>query len=339
MVSGKKTNMKALVTGATGFIGSHLVERLIHDGFEVRALVRKRDNETRKDTFELLKKLNVEIFEGDLLDKGSLKKIGKEIDVVFHLAAIARPMAIPNELYFKINEKGTDNLFEVCLDEGVKKIVMMSSVSAVGPSKDGNAVNEETDCNPVDIYGWSKLAQEKIAFEYINRGLQVILLRPPMVFGPRDFEMLRLFKAANRGFFPVKSKNKCFEFLYVENLVEACLLALENGKIGETYHITNGEPYSINDIMNSIGNSLRKDITQLNFPSFIFNIIGNFVESIGKIFSFHPPFKHDTVNWMTQKLWYSNPNKSKRELNYNPKFTLNEGVKKTVNYYQKIKCL
>ena len=69
--------MKVLVTGATGFIGSHLVERLIRDGFDVRALVRKRDNETREDTFELLKKLNVEIFEGDLLDKESLKEIGK----------------------------------------------------------------------------------------------------------------------------------------------------------------------------------------------------------------------------------------------------------------------
>ena len=101
--------MKVLVTGATGFIGSHLVERLIRDGFDVRALVRKRDNETREDTFELLKKLNVEIFEGDLLDKESLKEIGKEIDIVFHLAAIARPMAIPDELYFKVNEEGTKN--------------------------------------------------------------------------------------------------------------------------------------------------------------------------------------------------------------------------------------
>ena len=332
--------MKVLVTGATGFIGSHLVERLIRDGFDVRALVRKRDNETREDTFELLKKLNVEIFEGDLLDKESLKEIGKEIDIVFHLAAIARPMAIPDELYFKVNEEGTKNLLEVCKNSNLKKIIIMSSVSAVGHSINGVAVAEDTECKPVDVYGFSKLAQEKVVFESIeNQKLPIVLLRPPMVFGPRDFEMLRLFKAVNNGFFPVKSNNKCFEFLYVENLVQACLLALDNGKTGEIYHITNGEHYSINDIVSSMEKSFGKKILQPNFPRFIFNIFGGFVESLGKIFRFHPPFKHDTIDWMTKKIWYSDFRKSKKELNYIPTFTLNEGINKTINYYKTIKCL
>ena len=332
--------MKVLVTGATGFIGSHLVERLIRDGFDVRALVRKRDNETREDTFELLKKLNVEIFEGDLLDKESLKEIGKEIDIVFHLAAIARPMAIPDELYFKVNEEGTKNLLEVCKNSNLKKIIIMSSVSAVGHSINGVAVAEDTECKPVDVYGFSKLAQEKVVFESIeNQKLPIVLLRPPMVFGPRDFEMLRLFKAVNNGFFPVKSNNKCFEFLYVENLVQACLLALDNGETGEIYHITNGEHYSINDIVSSMEKSFGKKILQPNFPRFIFNIFGGFVESLGKIFRFHPPFKHDTIDWMTKKIWYSDFRKSKKELNYIPTFTLNEGINKTINYYKTIKCL
>ena len=99
--------MKILVTGATGFIGSHLTERLAKEGNSVRALVRASEvgSNERKETIEILKKLNIEICLGDLLDKESLEKAVKNIDVVFHLAAIARPMAIPREAYFKINEE------------------------------------------------------------------------------------------------------------------------------------------------------------------------------------------------------------------------------------------
>jgi len=110
--------MRTLVTGATGFIGSHLVEYLIKKGHKVRVLVRKKEFEKRPfdriDSIKLINQLNVEICFGDLLDNNSLKKCVKNIDVIFHLAAIARPMAIPRKKYFEINEKGTKNLLEAC---------------------------------------------------------------------------------------------------------------------------------------------------------------------------------------------------------------------------------
>src|SRR3989344_2100082 len=145
--------MKILVTGATGFIGSHLAERLVKDRHRVRALVREKatkDNpEPKNDAVELLKRLKVEIAYGDLLDIKSLEKAVKNIDVIFHLAAIARPMAIPDELYFKVNEQGTKNLLEACKNKKLKKIIIMSSISAVGPTRDDNPVNEDTPCRPV----------------------------------------------------------------------------------------------------------------------------------------------------------------------------------------------
>lgn len=324
---------KALVTGASGFIGSHLVERLVKEGFEVRAFVRENDHVKRKDAFDLLASLDVEIFRGDLLDKESLLESVKEIDVVFHLAAIARPMAIPDEDYFEINEKGTDNLFESCMAEGIKKIVMMSSVSAVGPSLDGMAVNEETNCKPVDVYGWSKLAQEKVAFNYVQRGLNVVLLRPPMVFGPRDFEMLRLFKIIDKRIFPIRSDNKCFEFLYVENLVEACLLALEKGVKGEVYHVSNGEHYSINQLIESISKVENRNVLPFFLPGIAFRYLGHLVEVVAKLFNFHPPFKHNTVEWMTEPYWYSDICKIK-ELGYRQIVALDEGVRRTAEYYK-----
>ena len=331
--------MEILVTGASGFIGSHLVERLVNEGHKVSVLVRKKEMknipENRRDSIKLLNKLGVKFILGDLLDKDSLKKAIDKNQIIFHLGAIARPMAIPNELYFKVNEEGTRNLLEVCKKNKIKKIVMMSSISAVGPSRDGKPINEDTECRPIDTYGWSKLAQEKVAKEYIDRyKLHIVILRPPMVFGERDFEMLKLFNAVNKRFFPISSNNKCMEFLYVGNLVEACVLAMNKGKIGEKYHISNGEHYSINEIIKSIEKAENKKIIPIKLPKFVFVIGGYILEWMGKLFNFHPPFKHDTINWMTAPQWYSDISKAREKLNYNPIFSLDEGTKRVAEYYK-----
>src|SRR3989344_5042047 len=111
----------------------------------------------------MFRKNKVKIIYGELLDKQSLEAALKDIDIVFHLAAIARPMAIKDQEYFDANETGTKNLLEACVGKKIKKIILMSSVSAVGMSMDGKAVNEKTVCKPVDVYGKSKLAGEKVA--------------------------------------------------------------------------------------------------------------------------------------------------------------------------------
>ncbi len=325
--------MKILVTGGTGFIGSHLTERLVKEGYDVRVLVR---NKSRKnEALGLLEKLGVEIFFGDLLDTNSLKKAVNNVSVVFHLAAIARPMAIAREKYFEVNEKGTKNLLDACLNKKIKKIIIMSSVSAVGHARNGQAVNEKTECKPVDTYGWSKLAEEKVAEKYFKKHkMPVVILRPPMVFGPRDFEMLKLFKAVDKRFFPVNGKEKVMEFLYVENLVEACLLAMKNGKNGEKYHITNGYHYSINEIIKCMEKAEGKRILPIKFPGWSFVLAGGFLEVLGKIFSFRPPFKHDTIKWMTKRFWYSDMSKAEKQLNYKPKISLEEGIIRTFRYYK-----
>ncbi len=335
--------MKILITGASGFIGSHLAERLVREKHDVRVLVRDENSRERQDSIELLKRLRVEIIKGDLLNSSSLKEAVKNIDVVFHLAAIARPMAIPDDAYFKVNEGGTRNLLEACKnrDKGrskknkIKKIILMSSVSAVGQARDGNAVNEKTECKPVDVYGWSKLAAENAAMEYFSKyKMPIVILRPPMVFGERDIEMLKLFKIVNKRIFPISSNNKCMEFLYAGNLVEACLLTMKKGKDGEIYHISNGEHYSINQVIHAIEKAENKKVLPVKFPKFVMVFGGYVFEALGKLLHFHPPFKHDTVNWMTEASWYSDISKARQELGYKPPFTLEEGVRNTAIYYK-----
>lgn len=328
--------MKMLVTGATGFIGSHLTERLVKDGHDVSALVRRRGpGEQRAETMEILRRLKVRIFYGDLQDKDSLLRSVSGKGVVFHLAAIARPMAIPRDAYFRTNEEGTRNVLEACRKRGVKRVIHMSSISAVGPTRDGKPVSETSKASPIDIYGESKLAAEKVVSEYVNKhGMHIVMLRPPMVFGPRDLEMLRLFRSVKRGFFPVRAgKDSRTEFLYVGNLVEACLLALKRGKKGETYHISNERSYSMDTIAGAIAKAEGVKMLPIKVPGWCISCAGWLMELLGYVFRFRPPFKHDTVEWMTKKFWYSDISKAERELGYKAGIGLEEGVKRTVEYY------
>lgn len=327
--------MLTLVTGATGFIGSHLVDQLIADGRKIRCLARPNSN------FARLNKSSVELFYGDLTDPNSLRGIEKDVDSVFHLAAIARPMAIEKRMYFKVNTEGTKNLLERFKKKEIKKFILMSSISAIGPSRDGNPLDETALAKPIDIYGQSKLLAEKTAFDFIkNSGMPIVILRPPMIFGPRDFEMLKLFKMVKKGFFPIcGSKHGHFEFCYVGNLAQACLLAEKKGTIGEIYHVSNGQSYTLREVLKAISEAEQVNLSPFCFPNFLMAAGGLSMELLGKIFNFHPPFSMNTVKWMSANFWISDMSKIKKELNYLPKYSLEEGIIKTVKWYQDNKYL
>lgn len=338
--------MKILVTGGTGFIGSHLVERLSSDGHTARVLVLKKDPqvdahpERAQEIFNMLRKNDVELCYGNLLDPRSLEVALRDIDVVFHLAAIARPMAIPRQEYFDVNEIGTKNLLEACSKIKLKKIICMSSVSAVGPSRDGNPVNENTSPNPVDVYGESKLAAEKVINEYIKKGLPIVILRPPMVYGPRDYEMLRLFKAVKKRFFPIKgSSTPNLEFSFVGNIVEGCIRAWKRGTVGEIYHLNDGQHYTISQIISAIEKAENTKVRNIKFPDWSFKVAGFFMELLGKVFNFRPPFNRETIVWMSEKYWYSDTRKAVKYLGFKNFISLEDGTKKTVEWYNKHRLL
>jgi len=325
----QNTSKTILVTGGTGFIGSHLVEKLVFDGRKVRCLV-KSESDCRH-----LEKLGVEIFKGDLTNFNSLNGIEKDIRSVFHLAAIARPMAIDNQLYFRVNTDGTRNLLEVFKNHRLEKFIHISSISVVGPSRNGEPVNEKTPLKPIDVYGQSKLMAEKVIFEFIDE-IPAIILRPSMVFGPRDFEMLKFFKTVKTGFFPIcGSKKGHFEFCYVGNLVEACLLAEEKGQIGEIYHISNEKSYTLREILKIISEAEGVKLMPFCFPNFLMSFAGLIMESLGRILKFQPYFSRNTVKWMSTDFWVSDISKIKKELNYQYRYSLEQGVQKTVEWYKK----
>ncbi|MDD5529967.1 MAG: GDP-mannose 4,6-dehydratase [bacterium] len=338
--------MKILITGGAGFIGSHLVELLVKNGHTVRVLVKPNE----KTTF--LSPNHSEIIYGDIREEELLKVATREIDIVYHLASVPRLIktVLPQE-YKSVNTDGTRTLLEVSKRAGVQKFIYVSTIEAVGPSIDGNPLNEKTAPNPVNIYGKSKWEAEKITTEYYTKhGMHTVIVRLPMIYGPHSLlQLQRLFKIINKGYYPLIGDGKTLmEFCYVKNIVLGIKLAGEKGKAGETYFISDERSYSIEEVVKEIANQLNIDLQILYIPVPIAMGVGVFFEFLSKIFRFPPfrvketgkaPFSRSTVEWTSKNTFFCDTSKVKRELGYKPTYTLSDGIKETIMWYREIGAL
>lgn len=327
-----------LVTGATGFIGSHLIERLILKEKNKKIVCFVRKNEKNKEQVRFLEEKGCKIFYGDLLDEKSLEKALKGIKKVFHLAAIARPMNIPKPVYFEVNVKGTKNLLEACKKNKIKKIIFVSSMSIFGYSRDNKPLIENSPKIPVSDYGESKKQGENLAHEFCKKNkIKIVFIRPPMVFGPKDYQFLKLFKGIKTGFFPLLKKGQAkFEFCYVENLVEGILLADKNGKNLEAYNISDGKTYTTGEVFNKIAELENSKLIKM--PVGLFKFSGYILEKIYSLFGKRSPFNSGTAEWMTNDN-VMDISKAKRDLKYKQIIPLEESLKRTIKWYKKERLL
>lgn len=324
-----------LVTGAAGFIGSHLAEELITKE-KIKVLVKDKNNLGFLDEIMGRNEDNIEICEGNLLDKESLIKSLKGIKKVYHLAAIGRPMNIPKEEYFEVNVKGTKNLLEACKEQKVKKIIHVSSMSVFGFSRDNTPLTEISPKLPVSDYGESKKQGEEFVFDFCKKNkINCVVVRPPMVFGPRDFQFLKLFKLINTGFFPLLKKGQAkIEFCYVKNLVKGILLADKKGKNLEGYNIGDGKTYTIKEVFGGIARLENKRLFPISVPVWVVKLGGILFEVIYSFIGKKAPFNSGTAEWMSN----DNPldiSKAKKEINYRNYFPLEESLKETIDWYKK----
>src|SRR5512143_719814 len=188
--------MKALLTGASGFIGSHLADALLAHGYSVRVLLR------RSSSLEWLEDQRLERVYGDLFDKEALRMAVSDVDYVYHLAGLTK--AKKREEYFRANHLGTKNLLEAVQEKAprLQRFVHVSSQAAVGPSPTVAPIDETAPAKPITSYGQSKWAAEQECRQF-SRHLPVTIVRPPAVFGPRDRDILEFFRSASRGILPI----------------------------------------------------------------------------------------------------------------------------------------
>ncbi|HXX56386.1 MAG TPA: NAD-dependent epimerase/dehydratase family protein [Thermodesulfovibrionales bacterium] len=316
--------MKALVTGATGFIGSHLVDELLKRGYEVACLVR------RTSDLRWLDGLGAAIVYGDCESPDSLRDLAVDYDYVFHLAGLTK--AKKDEDFFSANVKGTENLLRIIAAGGtkLKRFLYLSSLAAVGPGNHNDASGEVTKANPVSSYGKSKLEAERVTLRY-EKEIPVTILRPPAVYGPRDRDLFLFFKMIGKGFYPYWGK--CYySFLYVEDLVKGMVLAAEAEKTrGRVYFLSDSKVYSNEEIVTEIAEVLQTKATKLMIPKGLMTL---FAAISAKLTNGASIINRDKVKELNQSQWVCHNERAEREFGFIPKVMVKEGIKWTADWYR-----
>lgn len=330
--------MKTLVTGGTGFIGGHLVERLLEEGRSVRVLVlRTLADPIESETLEVIRGKGAEIIYGDLRDKKSLEPAVKGIENIFHLGAISRPMRIPVRRYYDVNEVGTRNLLEVAREQQIKKFIHTSTVSVLGESPDGHPLREHEFQRDLAHYGIGKRRGEKIALDfYRKRQLPVVVIRPSLVYGPRCLVRLIMFKYVQKGLFPLFNQGRArMEFCYVDNVIQALLLAERSDRVlGEAFNVTDGQSYEIGQILTTIAEELGVRPPFIELPFWVGKLAGYGMEGLSFLAGVHPPFSSTAAEWMSRSQSVYDCTKAQTVLGYHPEVSLRAGIRQTVAWYR-----
>jgi len=315
--------MNALVTGATGFIGSHLCEELARRGHKVTCLIREKSN------LKWIENIDLKIISGDCEKIESLYDAVDGVDYVFHLAGLTK--ACSEDKFFCANTRGTENLIKAVAEKNpkLKRFIYISSLAAVGPSKNGSPLKEETDPRPVSSYGKSKLEGEKAVLKY-KQSIPVTVLRPSAVYGPRDRDLFIFFKILKKGIFP--DWGKCYySLLYVDDLIQGIILAAENKKAeGEIYFLSDSKFYTNEEIMNAISSALGIKAVRLRVPKCImpfFAYIGEKINRDGII-------NRDKMSELSHSHWICDTTKAREELGFMSKVRIKEGMKWTADWYR-----
>jgi len=322
---------RVLVTGGTGFVGSHLVERLLRNNYAVTCLVR--------DPLHVrwLEGMNVRITHGDCSMPESLAPAVQGVSVIFHCAGLTKAKHARD--FYLVNHLGTKNLLEACIryNPGIEKFVLVSSQAAAGPSPDGRPVKEEDTPHPVSDYGRSKLLAENEVSGYKDR-FPIVILRPSSVYGPRDVDIYELFRWASRGLtLEMAGGDRYLNLCYVEDLTAALLLSAEQRtQSGSIYFVAENRPYSWSEIWTLLlSTGDLKAARAVKIPYSAAYLIGLAFE-IGSLFVKKPALANrQKMREAAQKYWLCDVGKIENDLRFRAEYPLQKGLELTWQWYKK----
>ncbi|MDZ7690093.1 MAG: NAD-dependent epimerase/dehydratase family protein [Balneolaceae bacterium] len=321
--------MKAFITGGTGFIGSHLADTLIKDDHyaEVRCLVRNHE--------KWLKGIDYIKVPGDLHDIATLKDALQGVDVVFHAAGVVK--APDWNQFERANVDATEHLIRIAQKQGVKKIVVLSSLAAAGPSsKHGGPATEDQPMKPVSMYGRSKKKMEQMIHNIADEEISITILRPSAVYGPREDQIYSFFKMADKRICPIigDGEKPKISMVYVSDVIQAMLKAAEQQTSGvHTYFISDKHLHTWNQIRETSMRVLGKKAIPIYIkPKFVKKIAG-VIEKASSVFGVYPVINRDKANELILE-WTCSIEKAQQELDYTPKYSLGEGISRTIHWYK-----
>lgn len=318
-------DLPVLLTGASGFIGHHLAERLVALGARVRCLVRRT---SRVDTLPG----GVELAYGDLAAGESLPEAVRGVHLVFHLAGVTK--AFRPEQYYRGNLRATENLLAAL--PAAARLVHVSSIAAVGPSRDGKPLTEDAEPHPLTHYGRSKLEAER-AVRASPSAARAVILRPPVVFGPRDTDVLEIFRMIARGWMPsLGGANSPFSLIYVGDLVDGLLAAAACPQAaGGTYFLAAEQPVSWRQFAAVAGPLMGRRPRLLRIPWPAAWVAALVWEAVARRRRRPAIISREKIREARCRGWVCDVSRARQELGFTARTSLEQAIQQTLEWYRR----
>jgi nucleoside-diphosphate-sugar epimerase len=318
--------MRALVTGATGFVGSHLVEALQQRSIEVTALARSPTKSAD------LAGRGVRVLKGDLHDSAGLERAAKDQDVVYHVAGVVAAGGESDFLYS--NRDGTRNVLTAAERQGRPRFVLVSSLAAAGPAPRGSPLSGTEPPRPVTAYGRSKLAAEQVVR---SSALPWSIVRPPIVYGPRDREVLKVFRLAKLGLAPVFGDGQQeLSAVHAGDLARALIAVAESPTtISGTYHACHPEVFTSAELGRKVAATMGRSALCLRVPHSVGRALLAVTETSARLAGQVTILTTDKANEFFQAAWTGDPTPLTRDSGWRAEYDLASGLADTYRWYRK----
>lgn len=326
--------MNILITGASGFIGSYIVEEALRRNMEVWAAVR------RTSSHQYLQDERINFIELNLDSIPEMMEALRPLHLDYVVHAAGATKCLHQEDFFRINTEGTRNLVEALyrLDIKLRKFVYLSSLSIYGPVREKEPyqpILESDKPHPDTAYGKSKLRSEMVLESH--PGFPYVILRPTGVYGPREKDYFMMAKSikGHTDFSVGYLHQQSLTFVYVQDVVQAVFLALEKGVMGRKYFLSDGKVYSSRAFSDIIQRELGNPwLLRIKAPIWLLRIVTFFGEYIGRITRKVTALNNDKYNIMRQRNWQCDIQPAINELGYHPEYDLERGVPLAIKWYQ-----
>lgn len=333
--------MKILITGASGFIGSFIVEEALRRGFETWAAVRGSSSR------QFLTDERIHFIELNLSSEEQLCEQLKDhqFDYVVHAAGVTK--CLNKADFHRINTEGTQHLVRaiIALKMPLRRFVYISSLSIMGAIREQQPyteICESDEARPNTAYGRSKLEAEQWLASLLSRtggvggGFPYVILRPTGVYGPRERDYFMMAKSIqSHTDFAVGYKQQDITFVYVTDVVQAVFLAMEKGQTGRKYFLSDGEVYQ----SSTFSNLIRKELgnpwwIRITAPIWVLRVVTFVGEYVGRLTGKVTALNNDKYNIMRQRNWRCDIEPARQELGYEPQVKLEEGVRRSIKWYK-----
>ena len=317
-----------LITGATGFVGSHVVEAVAGKASRIRALVRSPGRA------QILTEHGIEPVQGSLEDVGAVRAAVAGSDVVIHMAAATR--AANEAAFAQANAQGTQTVVDAVLraSRPPKRLIYLSSLAAVGPARDGRPVQTNDLPAPLTAYGRTKLAGERIC-QQAERVAQVAVLRAPAVYGPRERDIYEFFRMAARGIVVVPSgPPRSLQMVHVADLARAIVLAATGSQVRGVYHIAESRAYLWPDVARLVAKGVGRKARQVTVPGAVLLAAGAVSEAVGRLIGRPSIFSRDKARELLAPGWLCETEAARRDLGFEAEVPLERGLAETAAWYR-----